>query len=247
MRSATCSGCSISSVRTSITPTCDLLVGGQLAQEVGVRHLAAREVEHVRVDLDAVVVRQDLAIAAGGHALELVAPRVAHAEVPGALDAGRDLGHRAIDDLAHPVVVLLARQVRHPRAEVLELDVLAARGDDLGDLGAEHVGERARQLVAILDRARRGSARASTAAPGPAPMHALIGCCGVALRPAVEQRHAHRAALDRARRPRRRRPRRAPRCRGPSPSRAPGAAASRVENPCVRSSQYQRNEPIPMW
>ena len=36
----------------------DLLVGGQLAQEIRVFHLAAREVEHVRVDLDVVIVRQ---------------------------------------------------------------------------------------------------------------------------------------------------------------------------------------------
>ena len=95
--------CSISSVRTSMTPTATRLSAGSWR-----RRSASSISRHAKSStysstVDAEVVRQDLAIAAGGHALELVAPRVAHAEVPRACARrATRAGHRAVDDRRRP-------------------------------------------------------------------------------------------------------------------------------------------------
>ena len=111
--------------------------------------------------------------------------------------AAIDAAHGAIDDLADPGPVLVARQIRHPGAEIFELDVLAARVDDLGDLEPEHVGERLRQLVAILHRptAKVRERRQLDWTGADARLDRLLR---VGLRPAIDHRHPHRAALDRA-------------------------------------------------
>ena len=49
-RAATCSGVSTIIVRMSSTPTCDLLVGRQVREELDVGHVAVGEVEHELVD-----------------------------------------------------------------------------------------------------------------------------------------------------------------------------------------------------
>jgi hypothetical protein len=102
-----------------------------------------------------------------------------------------------------------------------------------------------RQLVAILHRPamevgeRRQLDRPSADAGLDRPR-------GVGLGPAVQERHPHRPALDRA-------DHRDAAGLVESPDVAPlalaraGCGSFSGEKPRVRSSQYQRNEPIPMW
>lgn len=72
------------------------------------------------------------------------------------------------------------------------------RADDLSDLGAEHLGERPREVVAVLHRPAL-EVREGRELHGPGADARLDRPLGVALCPPIEQLHADRAALDLAR------------------------------------------------
>ena len=125
-------GVSIAFVRMSSTPICSRLVLREVLQELDARHVAVRVVEHELVDaLGVEEIRQDRLVAFGEvGAQDVVAPRVAEAEVPA------DLRVHAVaallDDFPNPLVVVhVVGEERQPRAEVFELQVLGAGGHEL--------------------------------------------------------------------------------------------------------------------
>ena len=108
----------------------DALVLRQVLQELDAGHVAVGVVEHELVDARGLEeVRQHRLIALREvRAEDVVAPRVAEAEVPA--DLRVDAVAALLDGLADPlVVVLVAGEERQPRAEVFELQVLRAGGD----------------------------------------------------------------------------------------------------------------------
>ncbi len=80
---------------------------------------------------------------------DVVAPRVAEAEMPA--DLRVDALAALSDDVADPLVVgVVAREQRQPRAEILELEIRRAGLDERFHLGVENRRERVAQLLRVL-------------------------------------------------------------------------------------------------
>ena len=102
----------------------DALIRRQVLEELDTGHVAVGVVEDELVDAGrAEEVRQHRLVTLGVVGAEdVVAPRIAEAEVPA--DLRVDAVAALLDDVADPrVVVLVAREQRQPRPQVLELPI----------------------------------------------------------------------------------------------------------------------------
>ena len=125
---------------------------------------------------------------------DVVAPRVPEAEVPA--DLGVDAVAAHLDRLTNPlVVVLVAREERQPRAEILELQVLGSGLDQVLHLGVEDRAERHGEVPGVLVVLEVG---VPGEVGGPGADRHLDGHLGVLLRDLVQVGEPNRASGDRA-------------------------------------------------
>ena len=129
----------------------DGLVLGQVRQEFDACHVAVGVVEDPLVDARRVPEVGEHRLVAVGEvrAEDVVAPRVAEAEVPP--DLGVDALAALSDDVLDPVVVsVVAGEQREPGAEILELEVGRPGRDEILHLGVEDRRERVAELLRVL-------------------------------------------------------------------------------------------------
>ena len=127
------------------------LVLRAVLQELDAIHVAVRVVEHELIDtLGVPEVRQHgLVTLREVRGQDVVTPRVAEAEVPADLRVDAVAHH--LDAFANPlVVVLVVREQRQPRAQILDLQVLRAVLHELFHLLVEDGAERERELLGAL-------------------------------------------------------------------------------------------------